>query len=93
MFPAEIYRAPELGERAFGNEVEKGGLFAAWEQPDLFGEEILAAFRSLRETDRWQTRATFVRLPNTVGAIGRVFTQSTQVSHQQSLPLMGHRAR
>ncbi len=39
MFPAEIYRAPRSwGERAFGNliywnEVEKGGHFAAWEQP------------------------------------------------------------
>jgi hypothetical protein len=48
MFPAEIYRAPELRERAFGNEVEKGGHLAAWEQTELFGEEILAAFRSLR---------------------------------------------
>ena len=30
------------------NEVAKGGHFAAWEQPQLFSEEIRAAFRSLR---------------------------------------------
>jgi len=54
VFPAEIYRAPRSwGERAFGNlihwnEVEKGGHFAAWEQPRIFSEEIRASFRSLR---------------------------------------------
>ena len=42
VFPAEIYRAPRSwGEQAFGNlihwnEVDKGGHFAAWEQPQLF---------------------------------------------------------
>jgi pimeloyl-ACP methyl ester carboxylesterase len=30
------------------NEVDKGGHFAAWEQPQLFSEEIRAAFNSLR---------------------------------------------
>jgi pimeloyl-ACP methyl ester carboxylesterase len=30
------------------NEVDKGGHFAAWEQPQLFSEEIRAAFKSLR---------------------------------------------
>ena len=30
------------------NEVDKGGHFAAWEQPRLFSEEVRAAFRSLR---------------------------------------------
>jgi len=54
VFPAEIYRAPRSwGEQAFGNliywnEVDKGGHFAAWEQPQLFTEEVRAAFRSLR---------------------------------------------
>jgi pimeloyl-ACP methyl ester carboxylesterase len=54
VFPAEIYRAPRSwGEKAFGNliywnEVDKGGHFAAWEQPKLFSEEVRAAFRSLR---------------------------------------------
>ncbi|MFI7615856.1 epoxide hydrolase family protein [Nonomuraea terrae] len=54
VFPAEIYRAPRSwGEQAFGNliywnEVDKGGHFAAWEQPQLFSQEVRAAFRSLR---------------------------------------------
>src|SRR3712207_2228269 len=54
VFPAEIYRAPRSwGEQSFGNliywnEVDKGGHFAAWEQPQLFSEEVRAAFRSLR---------------------------------------------
>jgi len=54
VFPAEISRAPRSwGEKAFGNliywyEVDKGGHFAAWEQPELFTEEVRAAFRSLR---------------------------------------------
>jgi pimeloyl-ACP methyl ester carboxylesterase len=54
VFPAEIYPAPRSwGEQAFGNliywnEVDKGGHFAAWEQPELFSEEVRAAFRSLR---------------------------------------------
>jgi pimeloyl-ACP methyl ester carboxylesterase len=30
------------------NEVDKGGHFAAWEQPELFSEEVRAAFRLLR---------------------------------------------
>jgi hypothetical protein len=30
------------------NEVDKGGHFAAWEQPELFAAELRAAFRSLR---------------------------------------------
>ncbi len=34
------------------NEVDKGGHFAAWEQPGLFAEEIRAAFRSLRQPDQ-----------------------------------------
>jgi len=54
VFPAEIYPAPRSwGERAFGNliwwnEVDQGGHFAAWEQPQLFCEEVRAAFRTLR---------------------------------------------
>jgi pimeloyl-ACP methyl ester carboxylesterase len=54
VFPAEIYRSPRSwGERAFGNliywnEVDEGGHFAAWEQPQLFATEVRAAFRSLR---------------------------------------------
>jgi pimeloyl-ACP methyl ester carboxylesterase len=54
VFPGEIYRAPETwARRAHRNlisfhEVDKGGHFAAWEEPQLFSEEIRAAFRSLR---------------------------------------------
>lgn len=54
VFPAEIYRAPRSwGERTFGNlvywnEVDAGGHFAAWEQPQLLSQEIRAAFRSVR---------------------------------------------
>jgi pimeloyl-ACP methyl ester carboxylesterase len=54
VFPEEVYRAPETwARRAYRNltyfrEVEKGGHFAAWEQPQLFAAELRAAFRSLR---------------------------------------------
>ena len=53
-FPGEIFRAPRSWvEKAYPdvtyfNEVEKGGHFAAWEEPQLFSEEVRAAFRSLR---------------------------------------------
>jgi pimeloyl-ACP methyl ester carboxylesterase len=54
VFPDDVYRAPETwAERAYRNliyfhEVDKGGHFAAWEQPQLFSEELRAAFTSLR---------------------------------------------
>lgn len=54
VFPGEIYQAPETwARRAYANltyfhEADKGGHFAAWEQPQLFSEEIRAAFRLLR---------------------------------------------
>lgn len=54
VFPGEIYQAPETwAQRAYPkliyfHEVDKGGHFAAWEQPQLFSEELRAAFRSLR---------------------------------------------
>jgi pimeloyl-ACP methyl ester carboxylesterase len=56
VFPEEIYRAPETwARRAFPNltyfhEVDKGGHFAAWEQPELFSAELRGAFRSLRQS-------------------------------------------
>ena len=55
VFPGEQYQAPRSwAERAYPNliyfnEVDKGGHFAAWEQPYLFTEELRAAFRSLRQ--------------------------------------------
>jgi len=54
VFPDEIYKAPRSwAERAYPklihyNKLEKGGHFAAWEQPKLFSEEVRAGFRSLR---------------------------------------------
>src|SRR5215204_1513622 len=54
VFPGEQYQAPRSwAETAYPNliyfnEVDKGGHFAAWEQPQLFSEEVRAAFRSLR---------------------------------------------
>jgi pimeloyl-ACP methyl ester carboxylesterase len=53
-FPDEIYAAPRSwAAKAFPNlvyfnEVDRGGHFAAWEQPELFSAELRAAFRSLR---------------------------------------------
>ena len=53
-FPGEIWRSPRSWvENAYPNltyfnEVDKGGHFAAWEEPELFSDEIRAAFRSLR---------------------------------------------
>jgi pimeloyl-ACP methyl ester carboxylesterase len=54
VFPGEQYEAPRSwAEKAYPNliyfnEVEAGGHFAAWEEPQLFSEELRAAFRSLR---------------------------------------------
>jgi pimeloyl-ACP methyl ester carboxylesterase len=56
VFPDDVYRAPETwARRAYHNliyfhEVDKGGHFAAWEQPELFSAELRAAFRSLRKS-------------------------------------------
>ena len=57
-FPGEIVRTPRSWvEQAYPtltyfNKVDKGGHFAAWEEPELFATEIRAAFRSLREEGR-----------------------------------------
>jgi pimeloyl-ACP methyl ester carboxylesterase len=54
VFPDELYPAPRSWtERAYPNliyynKVDKGGHFAAWEQPELFSREVRAAFRTLR---------------------------------------------
>jgi pimeloyl-ACP methyl ester carboxylesterase len=54
VFPSEQYRAPRRwAEQAYPNlihfnEVDRGGHFAAWEQPELFCTELRAGFRSLR---------------------------------------------
>lgn len=54
VFPDELYPAPRSwAERAYPklihyNKLDKGGHFAAWEQPQLFSGEVRAGFRSLR---------------------------------------------
>ena len=55
VFPDELYQAPRSwAERAYPknlvyyNKVDRGGHFAAWEQPGLFSSEMRAAFKSLR---------------------------------------------
>jgi pimeloyl-ACP methyl ester carboxylesterase len=54
VFPSEQYQAPRSwAERAYPNLIHynllpKGGHFAAWEQPQLFSDELRTAFRSLR---------------------------------------------
>ncbi len=54
VFPGEIYRAPRTWtEQAYRNliyfnEVDRGGHFAAWEDPELFASELRAAFKSVR---------------------------------------------
>jgi pimeloyl-ACP methyl ester carboxylesterase len=57
VFPGEIYQAPKSWtERAYHNliyynRVDKGGHFAAWEEPELFASELRAAFRPLRRAE------------------------------------------
>ena len=54
VFPGEIFRAPRNWVQnayptlTYFHEADKGGHFAAWEEPELFATEIRAAFRSLR---------------------------------------------
>jgi pimeloyl-ACP methyl ester carboxylesterase len=53
-FPGEIWASPRSWVEAvypglaYFNEVDRGGHFAAWEEPEVFSEEVRAAFRSLR---------------------------------------------
>jgi pimeloyl-ACP methyl ester carboxylesterase len=55
VFPVDVYRPRETwARRAYRNltyfhEVDKGGHFAAWEQPELFAVELRAAFKALRQ--------------------------------------------
>jgi hypothetical protein len=54
VFPSEQYQAPRSWtQRAYPklihyNKLDKGGHFAAWEQPQIFAEEVRVGFRSLR---------------------------------------------
>ena len=53
-FPGEIWRTPRSWVEnsypnvSYFNEVDRGGHFAAWEEPELFSDEMRAAFRTLR---------------------------------------------
>jgi pimeloyl-ACP methyl ester carboxylesterase len=57
VFPDELFQAPRhwvkhaYHELVYFNEAEKGGHFAAWEEPKIFAEEMRAAFKSLRNGD------------------------------------------
>jgi pimeloyl-ACP methyl ester carboxylesterase len=54
VFPDEVYQAPRSwAQQAYPNlihfnEVDRGGHFAAWEQPELYSEEVRVGLRSLR---------------------------------------------
>ena len=54
MFPREIFPAPRSWAKGFysnliyWNELDRGGHFAAFEQPELFTDELRACFRTLR---------------------------------------------
>jgi pimeloyl-ACP methyl ester carboxylesterase len=55
VFPGELFQAPRhwiksaYRDLIYFNEVDRGGHFAAWEEPELFSQELRAAFRSLRQ--------------------------------------------
>ena len=55
-FPDEVFQAPRIwAERSYSKLVyykkhDKGGHFAAWEQPELYSEDVRAGFRSLRSS-------------------------------------------
>ena len=55
VFPSEIYRMPKswvehtYGNLIYYNRADRGGHFAAWEEPELFASELRAAFRPLRQ--------------------------------------------
>jgi pimeloyl-ACP methyl ester carboxylesterase len=57
VFPGEIFQAPRHWVKSayhnliYYHEAERGGHFAAWEEPELFSQEMRAAFRSLRDGD------------------------------------------
>jgi pimeloyl-ACP methyl ester carboxylesterase len=54
VFPGEVYKPPKrwlskaYPQLVYYNQVSKGGHFAAWEEPELFSEEIRAAFKTIR---------------------------------------------
>ena len=69
-FPGEIWASPRswveaaYPDLAYFNEVDRGGHFAAWEEPELFSTEIRAAFRPLRQMSVFER----VHMPSLGGA-------------------------
>ena len=67
-FPDELYQAPKSwAEQAYPklihyNKLDKGGHFAAWQQPKLLTEELRAGFRPLRNSKDGTSRTPCVRL-------------------------------
>ena len=68
VFPDEISPSAELGGKRFPpklihyNRLDKGGHFAAWEQPEIFVQELRAAFKPLR-LKPWKRTASYRRPP------------------------------
>ncbi len=88
VFPGEIYQAPRSWtDRAYKNltyfhEVDKGGHFAAWEEPELFARELRAAFRPAALTDPEWSEDDFLP-PLHCGALGSALTTLYLVSCRQ----------
>jgi pimeloyl-ACP methyl ester carboxylesterase len=67
VFPDELYPAPRSwAERAYPKLIyykkhDKGGHFAAWEQPQLLAEDVRAGFRSLRSADIAKANENFAK--------------------------------
>ena len=99
VFPGEIYQAPRSwAERSYHNliyfnEVDKGGHFAAWEEPALFAREVRAGFRPLRRVSgkEWRTRAGAVMRPAFVSALR--FSTATRMATSAACDSVCHADR
>jgi pimeloyl-ACP methyl ester carboxylesterase len=107
VFPEDVYRAPETwARRAYHNliyfhEVDKGGHFAAWEQPELFAAELRAAFGSLRQAATVPDPNSFVVAKASSTGIGEevtsrlredgVLRRSRRVATGDAAPRLPHR--
>ena len=89
-FPDEIYQAPRSwAEQAYPklihyNKLDKGGHFAAWEQPELFMAEMRAASRSLRNRSEERRRAQGARPPSK--SVQPAEQQEESMPEKSSLP-------
>ena len=67
IFPGEIYRAPKswagrcYHQLVYWNEVGKGGHFAAFEQPELFAQEVRSAFGVFRRVPPFPHAVSYAR--------------------------------